>query len=356
MTNSEFVDDQRKREKEGRPNLGISEEAKENMLQMEKDAQKNINKDANKAILNNITGQGTGNTGEIWQTSTKNAANQSKDYVVGNVILFIIKPLYFEISDIFVNGLKEGVNADSTIKAFRIRFGRVKDYVLKNALAFLGNNVWEFVKGLVSSLVEGIISLFIGIFKQVLKVIKEGIKVFVQAGKVLFGKKASEMTPAQKGDAIIKILGGSVIAICGIGIEALLNKIGVPDPWSVVLSTMLSGIVSTLFMLLLDKIDLFSVKAEKRRMRIEEIFDERINDIKEAESTLNSAAIEKMREQSLQFTAIKINIWDGIESNNIDSINSGLFKLASFMQIDLGYTNQNEFVEKFDNGELEIAL
>ena len=356
MTNSEFVDDQRKREKEGRPNLGISEEAKENMLQMEKDAQKNINKDANKAILNNITGQGTGNTGEIWQTSTKNAANQSKDYVVGNVILFIIKPLYFEISDIFVNGLKEGVNADSTIKAFRIRFGRVKDYVLKNALAFLGNNVWEFVKGLVSSLVEGIISLFIGIFKQVLKVIKEGIKVFVQAGKVLFGKKASEMTPAQKGDALIKILGGSVIAICGIGIEALLNKIGVPDPWSVVLSTMLSGIVSTLFMLLLDKIDLFSVKAEKRRMRIEEIFDERINDIKEAESTLNSAAIEKMREQSLQFTAIKINIWDGIESNNIDSINSGLFKLASFMQIDLGYTNQNEFVEKFDNGELEIAL
>jgi hypothetical protein len=164
------------------------------------------------------------------------------------------------------------------------------------------------------------------------------------------------MTPAQKGDAIIKILGGSVIAICGIGIEALLNKIGVPDPWSVVLSTMLSGIVSTLFMLLLDKIDLFSVKAEKRRMRIEEIFDERINDIKEAESTLNSAAIEKMSEQSLQFTAIKINIWDGIESNNIDSINSGLFKLASFMQIDLGYTNQNEFVEKFDNGELEIAL
>jgi hypothetical protein len=119
---------------------------------------------------------------------------------------------------------------------------------------------------------------------------------------------------------------------------------------------MLSGIASTLFMLLLDKIDLFSVKAEKRRMRIEEIFDERINDIKEAESTLNSAAIEKMREQSLQFTAIKINIWDGIESNNIDSINSGLFKLASFMQIDLGYTNQNEFVEKFDNGELEIAL
>ncbi|MBO6261052.1 MAG: DNA repair protein [Bacilli bacterium] len=356
MTNSEFVEDQRKREQEGRPNLGISEEAKENMLKMEKEAQKSIDKDANKAILNNITGRGTGNTGEIWKTSAKNAANQSKDYVVGNVILFIIKPLYYEISDIFVNGLKEGVNADSTIKAFRIRFGRVKDYVLKNALSFLGDNVWEFVKGLVSSLIEGIISLFIGIFKQVLKVIKEGIKIFVQAGKVLFGKHSNEMTATQKGDAIIKILGGSIIVICGIGIEALLNKIGIPEPWSIVLSTTLSGIASTLFMLLLDKIDLFSVKAEKRRMRIEEIFDERIKDIQEAEKTFNTAAIETMREQNLQFTAIKKSIWDGIETDNISSINTGLSRLASFMHVDLGYNNQAEFIEKFDSGELEIAL
>ncbi len=33
------------------------------------------------------------------------------------------------------------------------------------------------------------------------------------------------MTPAQKGDAIIKLIGGSVVAIAGIGIEALLAKI-----------------------------------------------------------------------------------------------------------------------------------
>ena len=354
MTNSEFVEDQRNREKEGRPNLGISEEAKENMLQMEKDAQKHINNDADKAILANITGQGTGNTKEIWGKSASNAANQSKDYVVGNVILFIIKPLYYEISDIFNNGLKEGVNAESTSQAFKIRFGRVKKYVLDNALSFLGDNVWEFVKGFISSLIEGIISLFVGIFKQILKVVKEGIKVFVQAGKVLFGKQASQMTAAQKGDAIIKILGGSVIAICGIGIEALLNKIGVTEPWSVILSTMLSGIASTMFMLLLDKIDLFSVKAEKRRMRIEEIFDERINDIKEAEKTFDTAAIETMRTHKVQFASIRNGIQNAIDNNNIVDINTKLFELASFMSVDLGYKSQEEFVDKFDG--MEIAL
>ena len=347
-TNSEFIADQRKREQEGRPNLGLTEEAKENMLQMERDAQKSIDHDANQAILNNLTGQGTGNTGEIWGKASGNAATQSKDYVVGNVILYIIKPLYYEISDIFSNGLKEGVNAETTIEAFKIRFGRVKNYVLENALAFLGDNVWEFVKGFVSSLIEGIISLFIGIFKQVLKVVKEGIKIFIQSGKILWGSQGKEMTAAQKGDAIIKLIGGSVISICGIGIEALLNKIGIMEPWSVVLSTMLSGIASALFMLLLDKADLFSVNAEKRRMRIEDIFDERIKDIDEAMKSLNIASLETMRSQKLQFVAVEKEIYNGVDSNNIYGINNGLFALASFMHVDLGYKNREEFVEQFD--------
>lgn len=354
MTNAEFVEDQRRREREGRPNLGISEEAKENMLQMEKESQKEIQKDANKAIFDNLTGQGTGNTSEILGKSASNAADQSKDYIVGNVILYLIKPLYYEISDMFRNGVKEGVGAESTIQAFKIRFGRVKKYVVENALAFLGNNVWEFVKGFISSLIEGIISLFVGIFKQILKVIKEGIKVFVKAGKILFGKQSSQMSAAEKGDAIIKIIGGSVIAICGIGIEALLNQIGVVEPWSIILSTMLAGIVSILFMLLMDKIDLFSVKAEKRRKRIEEIFDARIKDIHDAEQVFNTAAIETMRDQRLQFVAIDKKINDAIQGNNIVAINSGLFDLASFMHIDLGYKNQDEFVKNFD--DMEIAL
>lgn len=338
-TNTEFVEDQRRREANGEPNLGLSEEAKQNMLKMEAEAEAYIKQRAFIGSAKNLS---------------KDAALQSKDYVFGNVILYLIKPLYYEISDIFKNGLKEGVEAETNIKAFKIRFGRVKDYVIDNAWAFLGDNIWEFVKGFVSSLIEGIISLFVGIFKQVLKVVKEGVKVFVQAGKVLFGKESAQMTAAQKGDAIIKIIGGSVIAICGIGIEALLNKIGVTEPWSVILSTMLSGIASTLFMLLLDKIDLFSVKAEKRRMRIEDVFNERINDIKEAEKTFDTAALETMRAHRIKFASIRNGIQKAIDNNNIDDINSKLFELASFMSVDLGYKSQEDFVEKFD--DMEIAL
>ena len=157
------------------------------------------------------------------------------------------------------------------MEALKIRFGRVKHHVLTHAKGFLGDNIWEFVKGFVSSLIEGIVSLFVGVFKQILKVIKEGIKIFVQSAKVLFGEGSKEMTPAQKGDAIIKIIGGSVLAISGVAVESLLNKIGIGEPWSVVLATMISGIASALFMYVLDKADIFSTKAENRRDRIIEI-------------------------------------------------------------------------------------
>ena len=348
-TNTEFVKEQRERKRQGNPNLDLSEEAMRNMLQMEKDAQNAINHNANKAIGNTLFGKGTGNTGEVWGKTAENAASQSKDYVVGNVILFMIKPLYYEISDIFKNGLKEGIGADTIFQAFKLRFNRVKDYVMANALSFIGNNIWEFLKGFISSLIEGIISLFVGIFKQILKLVKEGIKVFAQSAKILFGKESKNLSTAEKGDAIVKILGGSVLSICGIGIEALLNRIGITEPWSVVLSTMLAGIASTMFMLVLDKIDLFSVKDEKRRKRIEEIFAERIKDIKQAQDTLNTSAIETMRRQRLQFNKIRENIWEGINCNNIDSINDALFDLASFMGIRVNYQTTEEFAEEFDS-------
>ena len=46
----------------------------------------------------------------------------------------------------------------------------------------------------------------------------------MQVYPILFGKESKQMTKAQKGDAIVKILGGSVVSLCGIGIEMLLKQ------------------------------------------------------------------------------------------------------------------------------------
>ena len=110
---------------------------------------------------------------------------------------------------------------------------------------------------------------------------------------------------------------------------------------------MLSGIASALFMVILDKTDLFSVKAEKRYARIEEIFNERIKDIKEARDTFNIATIEKMRQDRLKFDDIIHKVQDGFASNKIEVINEGLYNMADFMKVDLPYSNNEEFVEFF---------
>ena len=381
MSNSEYIEWM---DEHGRP---LDEQTKERMLNLQKKAEKAVDSKANEAVAKNLLGKGEVNektykaaiekykeehdgkgpskqeqqdieaalrkqkTGEIRGTAVKNAGKQAADYAVGNLILFIVKPIYYEMSDIFKNGMEAGVNAGSVGEALKIRFGRVKEYVITHAAAFFGDNILDFVKGFVSSLVEGIISLFVGIFKQVLKVVKEGIKIFVQSAKVLFGKESSQMTPAEKGDAIVKIIGGSVIAISGIGIEFLLNRIGIGEPWSVVLATMLSGIASALFMYLLDKVDLFSTKPEKRRDRIIEIFEERIKDINEATDTLNIVAIETLKKQREEFEKISEEIGQGLSSDNIDTINDGLYKMADFMKVDLSYSNTDEFCDYMDSEE-----
>ena len=388
LSNTEFIEDQNWREREGRDHLGLSETAKENMLRMEEESSRSIDAQTNAAVLANILGKGNGEHSleykrkreelgrnltpeektsldrelnaqrqqQILGNVSQNAMAQSKDYLVGNVILFILKPMYYEVVDIVRNGLKDGVGATSVGEAFKKRFGRVKAYVMSNAQSFMGNSVREFVKGFVSSLVEGFISLFVGIFRHTLKLVKEGIKILLNSGKVLFGKASAQMTRAEKGDAIVKIIGGGVIAICGIGIEALMNKIGVIDPWSSVLSTMLSGIASAMFMLLLDKIDLFSVKAEKRYARIQEIFDARISDLKVAQETMQTAALETMRNQYLEFSRIKRNLIAAANNNNIDDLNESVNQLASFYKVDIPYKNTEEFVDYLDNGTDTIVL
>lgn len=403
-TNQEFIKEQ---EKKGTP---VDKITKENMLRLQKEAEKAINDQVNRTVIFNALGKSDTQTinqkydvmmeskirayekkhgvapdekklasmkalvdkkreeeiastketqkqkgKEIRSNAASEAATQATQYFAGNLLLYIVKPLYYEMSDIIKNGMIEGVDAENATDAIKIRFGRMKDHVVTHFADFMGENAIDFIKGFVSSLIEGVISLFVGIFKQILKVVKEGIKIFVQSAKILFGKEAEHMSPAEKGDAIIKILGGSVVAIAGVAIESLLNKIGIGEPWSIILSTMLSGIASTLFMYILNKMDLFSLNAEKRKERIVDIFNERISDINDAAEKFNYVAIDTLKRQREEFETICSMIKEKMVANNIIGINDGLYKMAELMNVELEYSNTEEFCDYMDStGVLEI--
>lgn len=383
-TNEEFVADQNRREEKGKPNLGLSEETKERMRNMSQEAKNAMEQKEeeshNKRVLNNITGNGNYTNGErqkkikekekelgrkltpeekkdienhlahkqqkvIVSATATEAAKQARGEVIGNVIVSLIKPLYYEISDSVRHGIKDGVGAQTFGKALILRFGRLKDYAIKEIIPTVEHNMVEFVKAFISSLIENIINLFAGMVKKVLKAIKEGLRIFSQACTVLFGKNAKQMSSEEKGDAIIKIIGGGIVALCGLGIESLLGRLGLPDEVTTVLATILSGIASILFMLLLDKLDLFSTKASRRHARIIEIFDNRIRKIDNATQKFGAVAVEKLREQKMTYESISYDITQGIINNDTDAIVNGWKHVADFFEIDLPYTDTESFLK-----------
>ena len=390
MSNSEFIRKQDELKAEGKPYVDLSPEVRANMIRMEKEAEKLIETNINTTVLNNLTGQGKADHVErkaamdkrqqelgrklteaeraqvdnelakkkaanIHMGNAEAAGKQTLMYAMGSVVLMILKPLYYEIKDGFVNGFKEGVNATSYKEAFKIRFGRIKNYIISqiNNLSNLLGNMMDMLKNFISALVEGLLGMFVGIFKKIFRVLKEGIKVFMEAWPILFGKESKNMTAAQKGDAIIKILGGSAVALCGIGIDMLLDKLGfIPEWLRGPVATLLSGLASALMFYALDKADLFNVKAEQRNQRIDEIFNERIKDIEENTHNFERTATETLRKQMNQFNTAMENLKNSIAKGNMSNVGNECIILAGFLGTELGYTNLEEFDIKRKNNNL----
>ena len=108
---------------------------------------------------------------------------------------------------------------------------------------------------------------FVGIFKHIARAVSEGVRIFIKAIPVLNDKTKSA---AEKGDAILKIVAFSSSALVGIGIEAMLNKFGISEPLSIIAASILSTVVMALVMYSLEKIDLFNLKHDANKARIEE--------------------------------------------------------------------------------------
>jgi hypothetical protein len=338
MSNTEFIKDQDRRKKEGLPYVELDETQRANMIRMEKEAQQAINNSVNETVLDNLIGAGQADRAErkaamdaeqnklgrkltkeereavdkklarqkaadIHVGNAKNAGKQSFMYLAGNVVLLVMKPLYYEIKDIVMNGLQNGVCAKGFMEALSIIFGRIKKYVwnyISSQKVLLGS-VTDMLKDFISAFIEGILGMFVGIFKKILRVLKEGVKIGMQAYSMLFGAESKNKTAAEKGDALVKLLGGSVVALCGIGINTLLEKLPMlNEEGREVISTLLSGLASILLFYALDKADLFNVKKDKREKRLNEVFEMRIAEIKENTSSFENSACEAIKKSYLK--------------------------------------------------------
>ena len=145
---------------------------------------------------------------------------------------------------------------------------RIKNFALNHAGGMLKDSVFSFFKNFLSMLLEGIVNCLVGVFKNIFRMVKEGLKVLTQIVPILRDKHKSF---SEKGDAILKLAAGSLTIFASLGIESWLSSAGIPETFSIIISSILTAILTTLSMYLLDKLDLFGVKEEVRLGRIDEI-------------------------------------------------------------------------------------
>lgn len=369
MTNSEYIKRQDELKAQGKPYVELSPEQRTQMIRMEKEAASHIENEVNKTVAMNIIAFGEVERNELKEAikakrielgrsltqqekdilekklslektkdlhyaNTSNAGKQSLLYVMGNYVLLLLKPLYYEMKDIFQNGMLKGVGVHSFKEALRIRFSRVKNYVVSNvcSMGSIKGSIGDFLKGFLSALIEGFIGMFVGIWKHIFKVLKEGIKICCKAYKVCFGPDSKNSTPAEKGDAIVKIVAAGLAGLCGIGIDLLLQRIpGLNEDLRMVLSTLLSGLASLGMFYVLDKADLFNVKKDKREQRIREIFEMRIQDIRDRTSMLNEAVTLHVRNTYLQHRSILDHISEASKIEDYRQMNRWLEKYQTFL-------------------------
>lgn len=113
---------------------------------------------------------------------------------------------------------------------------------------------------------------------MIFRLLKEGIKIFVDAVKILKNENGS---PAEKGEAILKLVAISLSTVIGIWTEGLINQTGIPEPWSIMLASMISATAMSGILYLLNRFDIFNVQKDLRRQRILEILTQMNQEVEE---------------------------------------------------------------------------
>lgn len=327
------------------------------MREKQKESQKAREKNVNAKLRENLLGK---ESGDMRKTIGKNAASdggeQAKNKGLVEAIRLLLNPLTYEIKDIVKNGID--VNGYKNGAAIKYRFKRLTRYVLRQ-LKNIGSLIFDLLKTFLLSFIDGILSLFVGIFAKIYKIVKQAIGAAIQAFKILFGKDSKNMSPAQKGDAIVKLVGSTVIALSGKVFDTLVTEllklVGVPanviEPISGVLSTILAGVAAALFMYAMDRLDIFGVKYEQRTERIKEIFDARIADIKAAQEAMDDATVEKLAEAKKKFFEITENAKTAIQNNDWFTVNNEIVAFATSAGFEPKFESDEDFTSWLDSDD-----
>lgn len=259
---------------------------------------------------------------------------------MSGVVPTLVVPLGFEIYDMMSKGFCHDLPTDNPMEAVVMRLKRAGSYIwqrLPDLLKNVGSNLCQLIVDLVGNFIAGLL-------KKFKRIIVEGFSIIVQALRI-FSQPSEKTSMAQKFDAVSKLLVGPATALAIDSVVlAVLEEFKVPSPFSDILSAVVAACISSALLYLLDKLDLFSAKSEKRLARVKEIFDLRIKGIKESTKNFEIAAFETLKAQRLQFEDLRNCLSTALVSKNMEALNSSLDKMASFFDVKIPYASTERFL------------
>lgn len=260
---------------------------------------------------------------------------------IGKFIEISIGPIGFEIRDSIKNGISHGFEGCNFFEAFVKRIWRALCYTVIKLGDILVSLFGDLSKMIITFFVNAckIIQNFFGKFFDLAL---SGISVLVDSVKVLLGKGSA----AEKGDAILKIIVGFTSGILGqFVIDSLLESLGIPDPFSEIIAAVCSAVIGSLVMGIYDRIDLFNLKRELRRQRIEEIFALRKQKLQEASLQFDIIVSEKLKQQRIAMEKIRQTLNDSFKAKDFETLNSALDDACALFCVEVPYKNTMEFMD-----------
>ncbi|MEY8252912.1 MAG: hypothetical protein RPR91_11055 [Colwellia sp.] len=317
---------------------GISDETLNNGIECENESAENILSDAQGQAVENVKSNKT----KIAKKAGLQSLEQAQYQALGTAMIEAFKPLIYELSDSIKNGFEAGVGVTDLMAAIKIRFARVMEHIKKKIVPMLADFVKNIFQNFAKILIEGILGLVTGIFKSIMRIISEGFSAIVSAVKILCTDSGA-MSPTEKGDAIVKLLASTVTTFAVFYFSEHIVS-AIPDEFiQDVCLAIMSGVASTLVVYLIDKLDLFSVKHEKRSKLVAEIFQERIATIKKNTDAFNASSVQELAAQKVAFKKLYEDFESGID-NDFD-ITNNVNSIADFMKIDLKILDTESFLD-----------
>lgn len=258
---------------------------------------------------------------------------------IGKIVETLTGPVIFEIRESCSYGVCHGFNTDNLLEALCGRAKRVLLYMFHRLPGLIGDLIGDLSQMLIH-LATTIFDLFTGIFKKFIGIIMSGISTIIDSVKICFNK---DMSPAQKGDAITKLLVALMVNVIGnFALDALFPG---STLLSEIFSPIISAVLSAVAIYFFDKLDLFNLKRELRRQRIEEIFALRKQKLQEASQQFDIIVSEKLKQQRIAMEKIRQTLNDSFKAKDFETLNSALDDACALFCVEVPYKNTMEFMD-----------